>query len=146
MDEDWLAAALVREAPEAIVVTDPEGRIRLWNGGAERVFGYPAAQAIGQTLDLIIPEKLRDRHWAGFREVMRTGRTRYGDELLKVPAVHRDGRRMSVEFSVALLRDDDGRVAAISAIMRDVTERWTAERELRARLAELERAQPAHEA
>jgi PAS domain S-box-containing protein len=130
----------VREAPEAIVVTDSEGRILVWNGGAERVFGYPAIQAVGQTLDLIIPEKLRDRHWAGFREVMRTGQTRYGDTLLKVPAVHRDGRRMSVEFSVALLREADGRVAAISAIMRDVTEQWNTERKLRARLAELERA------
>ncbi len=82
----WLAQATVREAPEAIVVTDPEGIIRLWNHGAERVFGHSAAQAVGESLDLIIPEKLRERHWAGYRQTMATGRTRYGDTLLSVPA------------------------------------------------------------
>jgi PAS domain S-box-containing protein len=135
----WLAQALVRQAPEAIVVTDPEGIIRVWNGGAERVFGYPAAEAVGRSLDLIIPEKLRDRHWAGYRKTMATGCTRYGDTLLKVPATHRDGRRLSIEFSVALLRDEADGIVAISAIIRDATDRWNAEKALRARLAELER-------
>jgi PAS domain S-box-containing protein len=135
----WLAQALVRQAPEAIVVTDPEGIIRMWNAGAERVFGYQAAEAVGQTLDLIIPEKLRERHWAGYRKTMATGHTRYGDTLLKVPATHRDGRRLSIEFSVALLRDEAGDIVAISAIIRDATDRWNAEKALRARLAELER-------
>jgi PAS domain S-box-containing protein len=140
-----LADAVVREAAEAIVVTGTDGTIRLWNKGAERVFGYLATQAIGSSLDLIIPEKLREAHWTGYRKVMETGETRYGDSLLKVPATHRDGRRMSIEFSVALLRDDAGRVTAISAVIRDVTDRWNAERakaaterELRARVAELE--------
>jgi PAS domain S-box-containing protein len=130
---------LVREAAEAMVVSDPEGIIRLWNGGAERVFGYPAAEAVGQSLDLIIPEKQRERHWAGYEKTMATGQTRYGDTLLKVPAMHRDGRRMSIEFSVALLRDDSGQIAGISAVIRDVTERWNEEKAMRARLAELER-------
>jgi PAS domain S-box-containing protein len=134
----WLAQATVHEAPEAIVVTDPEGIIRLWNHGAERVFGHPAAQAVGESLDLIIPEKLRERHWAGYRQTMATGRTRYGDTLLSVPATHRDGHRLSIEFSVALLRDEAGRIAGISAIMREVTDRRNAEKALRARLAELE--------
>jgi len=134
----WLAQATVREAPEAIVVTDPEGIIRLWNHGAERVFGYSAAQAVGESLDLIIPEKLRERHRAGYRQTMATGRTRYGDTLLSVPAIHRDGRRLSIEFSVALLRDEAGRIAGISAIMREVTDRRIAEQALRARLTALE--------
>jgi PAS domain S-box-containing protein len=134
----WLAQATVREAPEAIVVTDPEGFIRLWNHGAERVFGHPAAQVVGESLDLIIPEKLRERHWAGYRQTMATGRTRYGDTLLNVPAIHRDGHRLSMEFSVAVLRDEAGRIAGISAIMREVTDRRNAEKALRARLAELE--------
>jgi PAS domain S-box-containing protein len=139
MDRDWLAQAVVREAPEAIVVSDPHGIIALWNGGAERVFGYPAAEAVGQSLDLIIPEKQRSRHWAGYDATMATGETKYGDTLLKVPATHRDGRRLSIEFSVALLRDAEGKIAGIAAVIRDATERWTADRELRARLAAAER-------
>jgi PAS domain S-box-containing protein len=134
-----LALAVVRETAEAIVVCDSDGIIRLWNGGAERVFGYPAAEALGQNLDLIIPEKLRQRHWDGYHKTMATGSTKYGDTLLKVPAQHADGRRMSIEFSVALLRDADGEVTGISAVIRDVTERWNEERKLRARLADLER-------
>ena len=140
VDRDWLAQAVVRAAPEAIVVSDPDGIIALWNGGAERVFGYPAAEALGQSLDLIIPEKQRSRHWAGYGKTMATGETKYGDALLRVPATHRDGRRLSIEFSVALLRDADGKIAGIAAIVRDATERWAADRELRARLAEAERA------
>lgn len=124
--------------PEAVVVTDPDGIIQLWNGGAERIFGFPAAKAVGQSLDLIIPEKLQKRHWDGYHKTMATGHTRYGDKLLSVPATHQDGHRLSVEFSVALLRDDDHRIVGISAIMREVTERRNAETALRARLAELE--------
>jgi PAS domain S-box-containing protein len=140
MDKDWLAQAVVREAAEAIVVSDPSGVIVAWNGGAERVFGYPAAEALGQSLDLIIPEKQRSRHWAGYDATMATGVTKYRDDaLLKVPATHRDGRRLSIEFSVALLRDADGKIAGIAAVIRDATERWAADRELLRRLAEAER-------
>jgi PAS domain S-box-containing protein len=134
----WLAQAIVREAAEAIVVTDPEGIIRLWNHAAERLFGHAAAEAVGQSLDLIIPEKQQNRHWEGYRQTMATGRTRYADSLLSVPATHRDGRRLSIEFSVALLRDEAGRISGISAIMREVTDRRSAEKALRARLTELE--------
>lgn len=139
MDQDWLALAVVREAPEAIVVCDPAGTIVLWNGGAERVFGYPAGEALGRSLDLIIPEKQRPRHWAGFEKTMATGETKYGDSLLKVPAAHRDGRRLSIEFSVALLRDADGEIAGIAAVIRDATERWAADRDAARRLSEAER-------
>lgn len=140
MDKDWLAQAVVREAPEAIVVCDPSGTIVLWNGGAERIFGYAAAEALGENLDLIIPEKQRARHWAGYEKTMATGVTKYGDaELLKVPATHRDGRRLSIEFSVALLRDDEGKIVGIMAVIRDSTERWAADRELKLRLNEAER-------
>jgi PAS domain S-box-containing protein len=138
VSEDWLAAAVVKESAEAIVVTDPAGIIRLWNDGAARIFGYSPAEALGQSLDVIIPEKLRERHWKGYFQTMATGYTRYGDKLLSVPASHRDGHRLSIEFSVALLRDDAGQIVGISAIMREVTERRNAERALRARIAELE--------
>ncbi|GAA3798969.1 PAS domain-containing protein [Streptomyces chiangmaiensis] len=137
--EAWLAQAILRESSEAIVVADPEGIIQVWNGGAERMFGHPAAEAVGQSLDLIIPEKLRGRHGKGYRNTMATGQTRYGDTLLGVPATHRDGHRLSIEFTVALLRDATGRIAGISAIMREVTERRNTEKELRTRLAQLER-------
>ncbi|MDT5197749.1 MAG: hypothetical protein QOH20_4503 [Mycobacterium sp.] len=138
MSEAWLSHAVVTASAEAIVVADPDGVIRLWNDGAARMFGYSAAEAAGQTLDLIIPEKLRARHTKGYRETMATGVTRYGDTLLSVPATHRDGHRLSIEFSVALLRDEAGEIVGISAIMREVTERRNAERELRAKLAEAE--------
>ena len=134
----WFAQAVVTEAPEAIVVTDPDGIVRLWNNGAARIFGFTAADMLGQSLDAIIPEKLRDRHWKGYQQTMLTGYTRYGDKMLSVPATHRDGHRLSIEFSVALLRDDAGQIAGISAIMRDVSERREAEKALRTKLKELE--------
>jgi PAS domain S-box-containing protein len=142
--EERLAAAVVKESPEAIVVTDPAGLIRLWNDGAARMFGYSTEEAIGQNLDIIIPEKLRDRHWKGYFQTMATGYTRYGDKLLSVPATHRDGQRLSIEFSVALLRDDADQIVGISAVMREITERRNAEKALRTKITELEnRAGPA---
>lgn len=138
ISDEWLAQAVVAAMPEALVVCDASGTIRLWNAGAQRVFGYSPSDAVGQNLDIIIPAKLRKRHWDGYHQTMATGQTRYGEELLSVPATHRDGHRLSIEFSVALLRNDDGRVVGISAIMREVTERRNEERALRGRLAELE--------
>ncbi|MBO0714863.1 MAG: PAS domain S-box protein [Acidimicrobiales bacterium] len=136
-----LEAELVAKASDAIVIADREGRILSWNTGAEAMFGYPAAEAIGATLDLIVPERLRARHWAGYEATMRTGHTSYADRLLAVPAVGRDGNRISIEFRVTLLGDEDGRPAAIGAVIRDVTERYTEDRRLRERLAELESQQ-----
>jgi PAS domain S-box-containing protein len=138
MSEAWLAHAAVTESAEAIVVSDPDGIIRLWNAGATRMFGFTADEALGRDLDLIIPEKLRDRHNKGYQQTMATGYTRYGESLLAVPALHRDGHRLSIEFSVALLRNDAGQIVGISAIMREVTERRNAERALRTKIAELE--------
>jgi PAS domain S-box-containing protein len=137
VSDAWLAQVIVREAAEAIVVTDADGIIRLWNHGAERMFGHPATQAVGRSLDLIIPEKLRDRHWRGYRQTTATGHTDYGDSLLAVPATHRDGHRLSIEFSVSLLHDERGQFAGIGAIVRDVTDRRLAEKALHAKLAEL---------
>jgi PAS domain S-box-containing protein len=134
----WLAEAIVTESAEAIVVTDPQGTILLWNDGAARIFGFSAADVVGQSLDVIIPEKLRARHWQGYEQTMLTGYTRYGDKLLSVPALHQDGHRLSIEFSVALLRDEADQIVGISAIMREVTERREAEKVLRAKLSELQ--------
>jgi PAS domain S-box-containing protein len=130
---------IVEEMPEAVIFADRQGTVRLWNRGAETMFGYSATEALGQSLDLIVPERFRARHWEGYRQVMATGVTRYGERLLAVPAMRKDGRRISIEFSIALLKDERGEVAGALAVVRDVTARWQAERELRARLAALEK-------
>lgn len=139
IDKAWLARAVVAESPEAIVVTDPQGRIDLWNAGAANMFGFSEEDALGASLDLIIPVKLRDRHWRGYEHTMETGVTKYGDTLLGVPATHQDGRQLSIEFSVALLRDEEGTIVGIAAVMREVSERRATEKALRAKLAEAER-------
>ena len=128
-----LAQRIVAEIPEAVIVSDRAGVILLWNRGAEVMFGHSAAEAVGQSLDLIIPERFRVRHWEGYRTVMSTGVTRYGRELLAVPAIRKDGSRISIEFSLALLRDDTGAIAAAVAVVRDVTARWERERASRVR-------------
>lgn len=132
---DGLGAALLDSASDAIVATDREGIITFWNPGAERMFGFSAAEAEGQSLDLIIPENLRARHWSGFRHTMTTGESRYGHgDLLSVPALTRDGRRISVEFTIVMLRDG-AHVTGTVAVMRDVTKRFEEVRELKRRLA-----------
>ena len=139
VDVDAISRRIVAEAADAIVYADAEGRIRLWNAGAEAIFGWSAEEAVGQSLDLIIPEKQRQPHWDGYRRVMETGVSRYGaGDLLKVPASRKDGTRLSVEFTIVMVRGGDGRLAGIAAILRDVTARWNEERALRARLRELE--------
>ena len=130
--------AFVQTAGDAIVAAGADGSIILWNYAAERIFGYTEGEALGRSLDLIIPEHLRLRHWEGYRKVMATGETRYGAEILRVPALHKDGRRLSIAFTVALLYSAAREVQAILAIIRDETSRWEEERALRKRLAELE--------
>lgn len=133
-----LCQQIVENAPEAIIFADREGKIQLWNAGASTIFGYSADEALGQNLDLIIPERQRKRHWEGYEKVMETGVTRYGAELLSVPAMRKDGTRISLEFSVVLVRDEAGKPTGVAAIMRDVTARWLQERATKERLAALE--------
>jgi PAS domain S-box-containing protein len=132
---------IIENAQDAIIVADREGLIRLWNTGAETMFGYQREEALGQSLDLIIPERLRGRHWEGYRKVMETGVTRYGRELLAVPGRRKDGTRVSLEFTIVLLRDAAGTPMGTAAIMRDVTERWQQEKTLKERLAAFEAKQ-----
>ncbi len=128
----------VEAAGDAIIAANADGLIVFWNSAAERIFGYARNEALGQSLDLIIPERLRKRHREGYRQAMRTGRTRYGSEVLRVPAVHRDGRPLSIAFTVALLFSSNAKVQTIVSIIRDETARWNEERALRKRLAALE--------
>lgn len=130
MANGW-AARIAAQAPDAILAADAEGIIRFWNHGAERIFTVPAAAAIGRSLDLIIPENLRQRHWEGWGGVMRTGTSRYGeDQLLRVPALRGDGSRFSAEFSIVMLKDAAGRIEGVAAILRDVSEQREREKRL----------------
>jgi PAS domain S-box-containing protein len=130
--------ALVQAAGDAIIVADGEGLILLWNPAAERLFGFTATEAVGSSLDLIIPERFRERHWTGYQTVMQTGQTRYGTQVLRVPALRKDGQRLSIAFTVALLHTSDGSLTGIAAIVRDDTARWQEEQAMRQRLALLE--------
>jgi len=129
----------VQVAGDAVIAVGTDGKITLWNLAAERIFGYSNDEALGKSLDLIIPERFRERHWHGFREVAQSGQTKYGADVLRVPALHKDGRPLSIAFTVALL-SSAGRVESIVAIVRDDTQRWQEERDLRRRLTELEQA------
>ena len=135
-----LGEALLQTMSDAIIASDRDGKITFWNPGAERIFGFARDEAIGQSLDLIIPERLRERHWTGYGEVMRTGESRYGHgDLLSVPALHKDGRRLSIEFTIVPLKDDAGAMEGMAAILRDVTARFEELRELRRKAGSQER-------
>jgi PAS domain S-box-containing protein len=137
-EQSWLSQQIVKEAKDAIILADREGIIRLWNKGAEMIFGFSPAEALGHSLHTIIPENLQDRHDQGYQKVMESGQSKYYHELLAVPAVKKDGSRVSVEFTMILLRDNQGRILGAAAIIRDVSLRWEQERAMKRRLAELE--------
>ena len=129
---------LVEGAGDAILVCDAEGAIVFWNAAAERIFGFTEAEALGRSLDLIIPERQRGRHWDGYRTTMATGITKYGADLLRVPALHKDGHTLSIAFTVSMLFSENREVTGIVAFVRDETARFAEERKLRARLQEAE--------
>jgi PAS domain S-box-containing protein len=136
--QEWLCARLVAGSRDAVIFADPEGVIRLWNTGAAELFGYQPFEALGRPLDLIIPENLRERHNQGYQQVMASGASKYTKELLAVPGLAKDGRRLSLEFTITLIRNEEGRLLGAAAIIRDVTDRWQREQELKRRLAALE--------
>lgn len=139
-------AKLVADAGDAIMACDAQGAIVLWNAAAERIFGFSPDEAMGNSLDLIIPERHRARHWQGYHTTMETGITKYGADLLRVPALHKDGHTLSIAFTVSLLKDTHGRTSGIAAVVRDETARFAEDRKLRARLTELEQRAGAGEA
>jgi PAS domain S-box-containing protein len=136
---EWLEHQIVAGSPDAILYAERDGLIRYWNAGAERIFGFPAAEALGQSLDIIVPERLRARHWEGWDHVLETGVTRYGGaETLSVPATRKDGSTLSVDFTIQMVRDEGGRILGFAAILRDVTARFEREKALKAKVRELE--------
>jgi len=122
---------VVEALGDAVVVADAGGVIRLWNPAAERLFGFTKTDALGSSLDLIIPERLRQRHWAGYDKAMASGETSPGRDLLRVPAVHKDGRRLSISFTVGLLFGPEGKVTGIAAAIRDDSDHFDQEQKLR---------------
>ena len=135
-----LAEALLTSASDAIIATDRDGIVTYWNPGAVRIFGFSSHEAIGQSLDFIIPENLRARHWDGYRHTMTTGESRYGaGDLLSVPALTKSGTRISVEFTIVMLRDERGQPDGTIAVLRDVTKNFAEKLALRRELAELRR-------
>ncbi len=138
MDSPIDRATLVGAMGDAVIVSDVQGRVLVWNAAAERLFGWTEAEAMGQRMDMIVPERLRKRHWDGYDKSMRTGQTRYAHDVLRVPAVDKAGRAMSIAFTVFMLFGPDGKVSACGAVIRDETERFAQDRELRKRVSDLE--------
>ncbi len=130
--------AIVEQAPDAIIFADRDGSIQVWNRGAETVFGYSAAEVVGRSLDVIIPERLRRAHWEGFRRAIETGQTKYGNQVLTTRSVHKDGSKLYVDLSFGLVRDRAGAVTGALAIGRDCTTRYLSDSALQARVSELE--------
>ena len=132
-----LARALLGTSSDAIIAADKDGVVRFWNPGAERIFGYTSEDAVGQSLDIIIPERLQKRHWDGYQQVMEGGESRYGHgDILAVPGIRKDGAGISVEFTIVPLTDEAGRLNGVAAIMRDVTKRFEEVRALKRKLAD----------
>jgi PAS domain S-box-containing protein len=131
-------SALIAAIGDAVMVCDAQGAIVLWNPACERMFGFSEAEALGKSMDLIIPERLKKRHWEGYDQTMATGITKYGHDLLRVPATDKAGRTMSIAFTVALLHGADGKVSAIAAVIRDESARFNEDRALKKRVADLE--------
>jgi PAS domain S-box-containing protein len=136
--EAALNDALVAQSPDAIILSDRDGNIKLWNAAAQRIFGHRADEVRGTSLDVIIPERLRDAHWAAFRVCVESGREKYAGRVLTTRSMHKDGSKLYVDLAFALIRDAAGAVTGVVATARDCTERYEQERALRARVAELE--------
>jgi PAS domain S-box-containing protein len=135
LPQDFVAR-LATDCPDAIIYADSTGHIRFWNAAATRIFGFAENEAIGTRLDLIIPERLRGRHWEGFDKVMGGAPSRYGEgAVLAVPALRKDGTQISVEFTILPVHDKAGRLLGIAAYLRDATTRFEETHALRRELA-----------
>ena len=140
LPRERIAAAILDGAADAVIVSDRDGNICFWNPGAARIFGFTADEALGRSLDIIIPERLRARHWEGYRQTMATGKSRYGaGDLLAVPAIRKDGSGLSVEFTIATVTNAQGAITGLVAVLRDVSARFQELKSLRQQLREASR-------
>ena len=130
--------ALVDGVGDGVMASDAKGLITLWNPACTRLFGFTEAEALGKSLDLIIPQRQQKPHWEGYDKTMATGITKYGNDVLRVPAVHKDGHTLSIAFTVSMLHNPDGSVSAIVAVIRDESVKFAQERALKKRITELE--------
>ena len=137
-DDPLLYKDVVEQLPDAVVVADPDGGILVWNRAAEALFGFTAAEAIGSSLDIIIPERFRAAHWEGFRRAVENGRTRLGSQARTTRSMHKLGHKLYVDLSFGLVTDAAGAVVGSMAVARDCTARYEADKALRSRLADLE--------
>ncbi|HZP75607.1 MAG TPA: PAS domain S-box protein [Pseudolabrys sp.] len=138
VDIDRFCRTLASETPDAVVYADAEGNVQFWNRGAERIFGFTESEMLGQSLNAIIPPPLRKRHWDGYAQTMRTGVTRYGaGDILAVPALRKDGTRISIEFTIVPFHDEAGRMLGVAATLRDVSKRFEETKALRSEIADL---------
>jgi PAS domain S-box-containing protein len=136
-----IGLALLGSASDAVVASDRAGNIIFWNPGAERIFGFTEKEALGQSLDIIIPEPFRARHWEGYHETAASGQSRYGaGDMLAVPGLKKDGTRNSIEFTIVLIKGRTGEVEAMVSVIRDVTKNFTAMKELKKKVTDLEKA------
>ena len=140
MSSDNLFQAIVEQVSDAIILADRQGAIRLWNAGAEAIFGYSSQEVIGQSLDVIIPERLRPAHWKAFDKAVETGRTKYGRQVMVTRSIHKTEKKLYVDLSFAIVKDGAGTVVGAVAVASDATERYLSEAALRERVAELERS------
>lgn len=120
----WIYPALVRAASEAIIVVDRDGAIQIWNPAAEQLFGYTSHDMLGEQLDAIIPERLRAAHNVEFQRAVESATTKYKGKVMTTRAVHKNGSKVYIDMSFSLLTDNHGKVAAVAAVARDVTERY----------------------
>lgn len=137
-----LLVTLMEQGSDALIYADKEGIIQVWNHGAENIFGHAPAEAIGQSLDIIIPEKLRAAHWKGFHAALESNTMKYKDQVMTTRAVHKDGSTRYVDLSFFMTHDDQGQPLGSLSLARNVTERYLQERELKKKLADFQTAAP----
>jgi PAS domain S-box-containing protein len=135
-----LRGILIEQAPDAVIFADQRGVIREWNPAAERIFGYSKGEAVGKSLDLIVPERFREAHWRGYDRALSAGQTKYSGEALPTRSARKDGSTIYVELTFAIVHDETGYVIGALAHARDITERWEQDRQQRQRIRELEQA------
>ena len=137
-ENEWMYKKIIEASQDAVIMADRNGVLCLWNNGAETIFGYSSDEVIGKTLDLIIPNRFRERHWNGYMNVIATSVTKYSNNMLAVPAQKKDGTLISIEFTITMLADESGFLHGIAAIIRDVTTRRNEENKIKEKLAALE--------